>query len=188
MRQKPLKLEEREWTPDMGPEIRGAQKKLRAAIASGQVRAWGRKQPHALLELIPSDPFRIPGLIVIVGEHGDMRPLLPHKQCFGPRWDSIEFEADEIKHAFPQAESAAGGASEGQGSTPSKPSRPKSARSKPALERARGAITELYPDGVPGQAAEPNVILCRRVGEKLKQAGLPDVSNDTILRAAGRRK
>jgi hypothetical protein len=60
-------------------------------------------------------------------------------------------------------------------------------KSRPALERARGAIDELYPTGVPEQAVEPNTNLCRRVGEKLKQAGLPGVSDDTILRAAGRR-
>ena len=62
------------------------------------------------------------------------------------------------------------------------------AKSKPALERARGAIEELYPEGVPEQAVEPNAYLCRRVGEKLRQAGLHGVSDDTILRAAGRRK
>ena len=61
-------------------------------------------------------------------------------------------------------------------------------KSKPALERARGAINTLYPGGAPGQATEPNANLCRRVSEKLKQAGLPGVSDDTILRAAGRRK
>jgi hypothetical protein len=61
-------------------------------------------------------------------------------------------------------------------------------RSRPGFERARRAIEELYPEGVPGQAVEPNVNLCRRVGEKLKKQGLPDVSNDTILRAAGRRR
>jgi hypothetical protein len=36
------------------------------------------------------------------------------------------------------------------------------AKSSPALERARGAIKELYPEGVPEQAAEPNANLCRR--------------------------
>jgi 7-cyano-7-deazaguanine synthase in queuosine biosynthesis len=66
--------------------------------------------------------------------------------------------------------------------------RPRRGKSKPALERARGAINELYPRGAPGQAVEPNANLCRRVSENLKQAGLPDVSDDTILRAAGRRK
>jgi hypothetical protein len=61
-------------------------------------------------------------------------------------------------------------------------------RSQPAFERARRAIEELYPEGVPGQADVPNAILCRRVGVKLKNKGLPNVSDDTILRAAGRRK
>jgi hypothetical protein len=61
-------------------------------------------------------------------------------------------------------------------------------RSQPAFERARHAIDELFPAGVPGQADVPNAILCRRVGVKLKNKGLPNVSDDTILRAAGRRK
>jgi hypothetical protein len=61
-------------------------------------------------------------------------------------------------------------------------------RSRPALERAGRAIEDLYPQGVPGQAAEPNTILCRRVGEMLKKERLVAVSDDTILRAAGRRK
>jgi hypothetical protein len=61
-------------------------------------------------------------------------------------------------------------------------------KSKQAFERACGAIKELYPNGVPGQDIEPNTNLFRRVGEKLKQSGLPGVSDDTILRAAGRRK
>jgi hypothetical protein len=61
-------------------------------------------------------------------------------------------------------------------------------KSQPALERARRIIVELYPDGVPQQAMEPNVALCRRVSSGLKASKLLDVSDDTILRAAGRRK
>jgi hypothetical protein len=61
-------------------------------------------------------------------------------------------------------------------------------KSRTARERACGVIRELYPEGVPAQSAVPNTNLCRRVGEKLKQAGLPGVSDDTILRAAGRRR
>jgi hypothetical protein len=57
-------------------------------------------------------------------------------------------------------------------------------KSSPALERALAVINELYPDGVPTQAQEPNIILCRRVSKKLEHP----ISNDTILRAAGRRK
>jgi hypothetical protein len=67
-------------------------------------------------------------------------------------------------------------------------SRPPREKSTPALERARAIISELFPDGIPGQAIEPNKKLCSRVGEKLKGNKLPGVSDDTILRAAGRRK
>jgi hypothetical protein len=64
----------------------------------------------------------------------------------------------------------------------------KRARSRPSFERAFGVIKKIYPSGVPEQAVEPNAILCRRVGEKLKESGLHGVSDDTVLRAAGRRK
>ena len=79
---------------------------------------------------------------------------------------------------------------ETQGETAQRASRETGAtsRSRPTFERAQRVIREFYPQGVPGQAVEPNSNLCRRVGEKLKEQGLPDVSNDTILRAAGRRK
>ncbi len=65
---------------------------------------------------------------------------------------------------------------------------PERARSRPAFERAQQVIRELYPNGVPSQAAEPNASLCRRVAAKLKENKLLKVSDDTILRAAGRRK
>jgi hypothetical protein len=61
-------------------------------------------------------------------------------------------------------------------------------KSQPATERARRIIDKLYPGGVPDQATEPNVQLCRRVGAALKEANLLPVSDDSILRAAGRRK
>jgi hypothetical protein len=61
-------------------------------------------------------------------------------------------------------------------------------RSRPPRERASQAIAELYPQGVPTQAALPNASLCRRVGRWVRERGLPVVSEDTILRAAGRRR
>jgi hypothetical protein len=61
-------------------------------------------------------------------------------------------------------------------------------RSRPKLESAHRAIEKLYPDGVPGQADVPNAILCRRVGKWLQNEGLLDVSDETILRAASRRR
>jgi hypothetical protein len=61
-------------------------------------------------------------------------------------------------------------------------------RSRPKLESVQRAIRELYPQGVPEQSVVPNAHLCRRVGEKLKQQGLLNVSDDTVLRAASRRR
>jgi hypothetical protein len=65
---------------------------------------------------------------------------------------------------------------------------PKRKRLHPQIENARRAIKELYPGGDPGQASVRNAFLCRKVGKWIKSAGLPDVSDDTILRAIGRRK
>ena len=62
------------------------------------------------------------------------------------------------------------------------------ARSRPKFQAALRGIGEIYPNGVPDQAVEPNSKLCQRVSEKLKRAGFPGVSDDTILRAAGRRR
>jgi hypothetical protein len=61
-------------------------------------------------------------------------------------------------------------------------------RSRPTRDCAQRAIHELYPQDVPNPATLPNKLLCRRVGEKLKELGLPHVSDDTILRVAGRRR
>jgi hypothetical protein len=61
-------------------------------------------------------------------------------------------------------------------------------RSRPASKAAQEAIKELFPQRVPGQSILRNKMLCRQVSEKLREKGLPGVSPDTILRAAGRRK
>jgi hypothetical protein len=61
-------------------------------------------------------------------------------------------------------------------------------KSRPAFERARRVIDELYPDGIPDQATVSNKSLCTQVNEKLKKMGQQPVSQDTVERAAGRRK
>lgn len=61
-------------------------------------------------------------------------------------------------------------------------------RIRPDRARAREAINEIYSGGVPEQATEPNKILCHKVRQRLNDKGLLEVSNETILRAAGRRQ
>ena len=64
---------------------------------------------------------------------------------------------------------------------------PKS-RTQPKFERASRAIRQLWPSRLPSQVELSNKELCQRVAKKLKDEGLGAVSDETILRAAGRRK
>jgi hypothetical protein len=61
-------------------------------------------------------------------------------------------------------------------------------KSRPAFDGASRTVNKLFRQGVPDQATVSNKILCQRVAEQLKEDGLGQVSDDTILRAAGRRK
>jgi hypothetical protein len=76
----------------------------------------------------------------------------------------------------------------------SKPVPSKRGRRNPKRERARRAIDEIFPAGVPDQVMLTDKELFRAVGQHLeKLVGNPGprqvlLSNDTILRAAGRRK
>jgi hypothetical protein len=101
---KGVPLELKDWTREMGPEIERAQIKLSRAIGADQVKAWGRPKPHALIEQIPSDQFRISGLTLIVNPHGDLATSPRHKLSAyqGQQWQDIEFDADEIKQAWPK--------------------------------------------------------------------------------------
>jgi hypothetical protein len=102
IRKKPLEL--RVWLTEMGPDIEPAGKMLAEAISAGHVRAWGRAKPHASLEQIPDDQFRISGLTLIVSSHGELATLPPHKLTSykGRLWYGIEFDSDEIQRAFPK--------------------------------------------------------------------------------------
>ena len=86
----------------MGPKLKDAQRTLAEALSSGRVQAYGRRQPHGPIEPMPNDPFRIQGVPVVVGAHGDLISLVPHKSYSGPEWHSIEFEVDEIEREWPK--------------------------------------------------------------------------------------
>jgi hypothetical protein len=75
-----------------------------------------------------------------------------------------------------------------KGKTSQRISAPRRARATPTRDRARKALEAVYGRDVPDQTTEPNTILCRKVGAKLKELNLGSVSDDTILRVANRRK
>jgi hypothetical protein len=64
------------------------------------------------------------------------------------------------------------------------PARKRKRRSSPQRDRALREIGKLFPGDVPDQATLSNKCLCKLVNNSLKKQ---KVSNDTILRAAGRR-
>lgn len=59
---------------------------------------------------------------------------------------------------------------------------------QPHRERARRALTALFPDGPPDAATLPNKLLAKQVNDRLKAEKQPTVEERTILRAAGRYK
>jgi hypothetical protein len=61
-------------------------------------------------------------------------------------------------------------------------------RYRPCIVLAKTAVDALYPVTIPDQALEPNKTPCGKVKAKLKENKLGTVSDDSILRAAGRRK
>src|SRR5262249_5777067 len=97
------RVETNVWTPEMGPEMEAAGKMLAGAISAGHVRAWGRPTPHALIEQIPSDQFRISGLTLIVRPHGELATSPPHKLSTynAIRCKDIESDADERERGIP---------------------------------------------------------------------------------------
>ena len=61
-------------------------------------------------------------------------------------------------------------------------------RESPQLTAAKIAVNKLWPKDVPPQHVLRNDLLVSEVNKWLKQNGQREVSRDTILRAAGRRK
>ena len=133
---------------------------LQAAVEGHSAQLVNRSLPPSSLLMMTVSPGAAPALATI-GKHANSLQA----------WiDDVEAEPASAGHGGPE------------------PQQRRHGKSRPALERAQVVIKELYPDGVPDQASEPNASLCRQVSVKLKEAKLPNVSDDTVLRAAGRRK
>lgn len=172
-----------------------AQADICRAIADGAVRVRGKLERHATRgttssnTIIEGKEFQIPtGLNPADLDWQGSRPLKPwvvrreaHRVPGDWNLEWIELCRIEVtnvlcpveQHGFAQRASPKMGGTR---------------KSRPAFERAKHAVGKLYPQGVPDQATEPNKSLCWRVSETLQELGLPSVSDDTILRAAGRRK
>ena len=172
-----------------------AQTDICQAIADGAVKIRCRLKRHKTKQMtsktvLDGNAFEIPTRIKPADlDWEESRPVKPWRVRRGSYdisgdWDLewIELSKTDVMNVLCPA------GTRGESALP--PSRETGARrrSRPAHENAERAIKELYPQGVPGQAAEPNANLCRHVGERLKNEGFPGVSDDTILRAAGRRK
>jgi hypothetical protein len=161
------------------------------AIADRTVKIQGKPKRHTIrpvtsARVLEGKDFEIPAEIKPTDlDWEKSRPVNPWavpREVFGfPGYWELEwielFSADVMNILCTPAEPG------GPAERPSNKS-----RSRPSSERAQQAIHELYPHGVPSPADLPNSLLCRQVGEKLKERGLPHVSDDTILRVAGRRK
>jgi hypothetical protein len=97
-------LEFRDWSTGIGPKIEPAQKTLATGIGAGKITAWGRRERHGSLEQIPGGDFRISGMPLTIGPHGDLATIPRHKISIyeGTDWKDIEFESDQIKSAWPK--------------------------------------------------------------------------------------
>jgi len=106
IQQEPLEL--KDWRAGMGSKMEPAQKTLAKSIGTNKISAWGRKNRHGSLEQIPGGDFRISGVLLIVGAHGDLATVPRHKLSTyeGVRWEDIEFDPAEIRREWPKPPSA----------------------------------------------------------------------------------
>jgi hypothetical protein len=112
-----------------------------------------------------------------------------HSKSFPPI-TGVVVSRDDVIGAFNRkiprkADGADVGPDEAHGTRPLQ--RP-SNRNSPARQSAKRALKEIYGGKIPSQDEERNAVLCRKVGAKIKEYGLPEISDETILRAAGRHK
>jgi hypothetical protein len=101
---KQVPLEWKDWSAGMGPKLEPSQSALATSIGADKISAWGRKERHGSLEQIPGGDFRISGMPLTVGPHGDLATIPRHKLSTyeGTEWKDIEFDPDEIKREWPK--------------------------------------------------------------------------------------
>jgi hypothetical protein len=179
--------------------------KLVAFLESRIANAWEEIRPH-----IANSQIRARGVPVDAhGSEGHSRDILPSEitetMCLesdgllyqspgerGPAWKSVSVSWGDFIKSF-SSRMPASAVSRGEDSDSSEdvaaaPGGQRKKKSSPQLELAGCILDELYPNGVPDQRTLRNNKLCKEVSELQKRRGLREVSDETILRAAKRRK
>jgi hypothetical protein len=177
---RPLKLREYYVDPFV-PDVRNAEYQLYWAVVEGNIRA---KHKGKILTREEADALREKRWS---NAEGDLYQLPA----------DIELSVEDAEHIWggaqlPLPESLTRALNVGNVTALGEENQPerqrRQPRGNPARDSAQRAIDALYPSGVPDQATISNARLCRAAGEWLKRNGYTNVSDDTILRAAGRRK
>ena len=177
---RPLKLREYYVDPFV-PDVRSAEYQLYWAVVEGNIRAkhkgktLTREEAHTLREKrwsnAEGDFYQLPADIELSVEDAEHI------------WGGAQLPLPE---SLTRALTVGNVTALGEANQPERQRR--QPRGNPARDSAQRAIDALYASGVPDQATISNARLCRAAGEWLKRNGYTNVSNDTILRAAGRRK
>src|SRR5262245_21474784 len=158
---------------------------------------WGFRKADPDAELKPITPQAWQGLSInpLAGQpETDLRAVghrceygAATKGEYGPViWTGLCFDREQFVAAF-----VTGGGNGPPTHTPAaRPTQPaeRTPRKQPLRERAQSALDELYPNGVPDQVSVSDPELSSAVNALIKKRGQKELSHDTILRAAGRRK
>jgi hypothetical protein len=164
---RPMKLRE-SYIDQFVSDVRDAEYQLYWAVVDGNIRAR-----HGGRLLTPEEAYALREKSWSSVE-GDLYALPP----------DIELSVEDAKHiwmevALPESLTRTLDVGNAQSERQRRP------RSQPERNRAKSAVAALYPDGVPGTVSD--VRLCKAVKDWCQKNGQPDISEDTILRAAGRR-
>jgi hypothetical protein len=150
---------------------------------------WGFRKGDPAAELKPVTPQAWQGLWIIplAGQpEADLKAVGRRREYgaatrgeYGPViWTGLCFDRKQF--------AAATGSQGGRNGSPAHTPAARPTRRQPLRERARRALDELYPNGVPDQIS--NAELVSAVEAQIRKSGERPVSRDTILRAAGRLK
>jgi hypothetical protein len=162
-----------------------------------QLTMWGFRKADPDAELKPVTPQAWQGLSInpLHGQPEADLKALGHRREYGEAtkgeygpviWTGLCFNRQQFVAAF-----VTGGGNGPPTHTPAaRPTQPRerTSRKQPLRERARRALDERYPNGVPDQVSVSDAELVRAVNAQIKKRKEQGLSHDTILRAAGRRK